>query len=396
MIEQDLHALLAPLEEFERIRRRAARLGGRLCDMSYANPYSGVQETARQALRNALDHKRLLDLQYTPFGGHTLARRAVADDASAQHGLPYTYQDIVLTPGAMAALHIAIRAACGPGDDLLVPVPCWLDYPLYARYAGVTPVHVELTGPHFQLDLETIERHITARTTAILIANPSNPAGRCYSAESLAALAALLDDAERRIGHPITLLADETHRDFTEPGVHCPAARIRARTITIYSFGKYHFLQGQRIGYAAVAPSHDRRADVAEELVRWTRISGCCTPTALMQRAIPELLALKHDLRPVADARRWATTTLRQAGYDVTPADGTLFLYVRTPSGIDDFEFVHVMAARGVLVLPAPVFHHSRHFRISLTADRRALEAGIHTLAAFAASDATPPGNTRQ
>lgn len=134
------------------------------------------------------------------------------------------------------------------------------------------------------------------------------------------------------------------------------------------------------MGYVAVAPAHPRRDELAAELVRWTRISGFCTPTSLMQRAVPGLLALQHDLSVVTDGRRWASDQLRMAGYEVTPPDGTLFLYVSTPTGIDDFDFVRRLAARGVLVLPAPVFHHSRHFRLSLTGGPRMLEGGVNGL----------------
>jgi len=372
--------LLRPLEEFEEIRRRAARLGDRLCDLSYANPYEGVQRGTRDVLRHALDAERLLDLQYTPFGGHTLARRAVADDLGERQRIPYAFDDVVLTPGAMAALHLALRASATPGTEVVIPVPCWLDYPLYALHLGLTPITVPLPAPEFLLDIDAIEAAITERTSAILLSNPSNPAGRSYSEDVLARLSAVIARAAHRIRREITLISDETHRDFTDAASHCPGARVHDTTLTVYSFGKYHFLQGQRVGYVAVAPGHPRRAAVAAELVRWTRVTGICTPTALMQRAIPELLALRHDLSPIDAARAWVSSELRQAGYRVTPADATLFLYIETPGAEPDFDFARRLATRGVLVLPAPVFHHSGHFRLALTGGRRMLETGVRIL----------------
>jgi len=380
VIDTALLDLLRPLEEFEEIRRRAARLGDRLCDLSYANPYEGVQLGTRDVLRHALDAERLLDLQYTPFGGHTLTRRAVADDLSERQRIPYAFDDVVLTPGAMAALQLALRTAAAPGTDVIIPVPCWLDYPLYALHLGLNPVTVALRAPEFLLDVTAIEAAITERTSAILLSNPSNPAGRSYPEDALAQLSTVITRAARRIGKPITLISDETHRDFTDAASHCPGARVHDTTLTVYSFGKYHFLQGQRVGYVAVAPSHPHRADVAAELVRWTRVTGICTPTALMQRAIPGLLALRHDLTPIAEARTWVSGELRQAGYRVTPADATLFLYIETPEAEPDFDFARRLATRGVLVLPAPVFHHSGFFRLALTGGRRMLENGVRIL----------------
>lgn len=386
MISGALEALLRPLEEFETIRRRAVRLGDRLCDLSYANPYEGVAGSVRDVLRGALDRERSLDLQYSPFGGQTLTRRAVADDLTRRQGLDYTFQDIILTPGAMAALHLALRATGTPGDEVVIPVPCWLDYPLYAVALGLNPVQVALPAPGFELDVPAIERALTPRTSAVLVSNPSNPAGRSYPAEAFARLAAALADAERRWGRRITLIADETHRDFAPPGIHAHAAAAWPATITVYSFGKYHFIQGQRIGYLAVSPRDPSREPLATQLVRWARILGFCTPTALMQAAVPELLQLRHDLGPIEQWRRVMTEELTAVGYRVTPPDATLFIYVATPDQMDDFEFIRRLAEAGTLALPAPVFHHQGHFRLSLTGGARMLEGGIASLRRLAAA----------
>src|SRR4051794_16872798 len=106
MIPSELAELLEPLERFESIRRHAVKLGPRLADLSYANPYGGPQAAARATIRTALDDERSLDLQYTPFGGQTLSRRAVADHLRSVTGQAFTFSDIVLTPGAMAALQL--------------------------------------------------------------------------------------------------------------------------------------------------------------------------------------------------------------------------------------------------------------------------------------------------
>ena len=91
MIPTRTHELLEPLERFEDIRRSVVRLGPRLCDLAYANPYSGVQDDVRAAIRRALDEDRALDLQYTPFGGHALPRRATADALRKSHGLDFNF-----------------------------------------------------------------------------------------------------------------------------------------------------------------------------------------------------------------------------------------------------------------------------------------------------------------
>ena len=99
-----------------------------------------------------------------------------------------------------------------------------------------------------------------------------------------------------------------------------------------------------------------------------------------MESAIPALLALHHDLAWLDERRVRTVALLREAGYEVAPADATLFLYVGTPDGRDDFEFTRELAAAGVLVLPAPLFHHRGYFRLALTASRDMCERGLAIL----------------
>lgn len=384
MIAPDLEELLVPLERFEAIRRRVARLGERLCDLSYANPYEDSRRSAREALAGALSDERTLDLQYSPFGGQTLARRAAADALRESHALPFAYQDVVLTPGAMAALQIALRTVGRPGDEVVVPAPCWLDIPLYARFAGLAPRLVPLPEPDFGLDRDALAEAIGERTCAVVLSHPANPTGRLYPPEALARLGEALGAAERRLGRPIALISDEVHRDFAA-GYTSPAG-FHERTFVVYSFGKYHYMQGQRLGYVAVSPHHPEREAVRRELERWTRVTGFATPTALMQRALPRLLELRHDDDWLPEWRERLVRELEGAGYEVCRPDATLFLYARTPRAYeDDFAFVEELARRGVLALPAPVFHHDGWFRLSLTASEEMLARALPVLGEAAA-----------
>jgi aspartate aminotransferase len=384
MIEADVVSLLAPLERFERIRLRTSRLGNRMADLSYANPYPGAKSAARAAIAEALKAERLLDLQYSPFGGHTIARRTVADALRESHGLPFTFDDVVLTPGAMAALQVALRTAARPDGEVVIPTPCWLDYPLYAQHIGLQAKLVELGPPDFTLDPEALAAALTPRTCALLLSHPANPTGRSYRADELSAVSDVVSAAESELGCRPTLIADETHRDFVAPGSYSSAASFVDRTVLVYSFGKYHFIQGQRLGYATVSPRHPERAEAAAEMVRWTRITGLCTPTALMQRAVGRLLSLRYEQSWLDHWRNRFLDDLQQAGYVVVPPDGTLFLYVGTPDGADDFSFIEHLASHGVLALPAPIFHHSGYFRLSLTGSEQMLERGLATLTRLA------------
>jgi aspartate aminotransferase len=381
MISADVQEMLEPLERFEDIRRKAVRLGPRLCDLAYANPYQGVQEQALAAIKEALEEDRVLGLQYSPFGGHTVIRRAVADALRRSHGMDFAFGDVVLTSGAMAALNIALRASSTPGGEVIVPTPCWIDYPLYVRAMGLKPILVPLSKTSFDVDVRALADAVTERTCAVMLSHPANPTGRAYEPDTLRRLAEALVEKSR--GPEITFIADESHRDFADPEEYHTAAEVIDQTLIVYSFGKYHFLQGQRVGYVAVSPNHPARDEVSRELVRWTRILGLATPTALMQRAIPRLLGLRYDQGWLSAWRRRYVDELSAFGYEVVSPDATLFIYVRTPGGRRDFEFIEELASAAVLGLPAPIFHHQGYFRLSLTGSEEMLERALPILREF-------------
>lgn len=229
-----------------------------------------------------------------------------------------------------------------------------------------------------RLDIAAIEAALSPQTRAVVLSQPANPTGLLYAEAELRGLADLLDRAPVR---PL-LISDECHRDFTfPPNTFVSPVTFYDNACVIYSFGKSLFIQGQRIGYVAVSPRHPERHTYARTLERLMRVTGFCTPTALMQRALDTLIRIKPDLGPFAARRECALDVLERAGYTVLPSQATFFLYPSTPKGMDDFAFTERLAKRGVLVLPAPLFHHGGHFRISLTANDDMLSRALDVLA---------------
>jgi aspartate aminotransferase len=386
-----IEALLAPQERFEAMRHEwAFRAGASLCDLSYANPYDGSPVDVLEAIRAALDDATGIDLQYTPYGGWVVARRKAAEALSASHGRRFGWRDLVLTPGAMAALNV-VFACLGTApagrperDEVVIPVPAWLDYPLYAARLGLRPVLVPLDTATLRLDLDRLDAALTPRTRAVVLTQPANPTGLLYSADELADLAAVLDRARSR-GVDAWLISDECHRGVIMPGQTfvSPVAHYD-RTVVVFSFGKHLAIQGQRIGYAAVSPDAPDHEALGRTLERACRVMGYCTPTALMQRALPALLALRPPIEGIAERRDRVVAGLRDAGYDVVPSQATFFLYPRSP--IPDADaFALRLAQRGVMVLPASVFHDAGRFRIALTGSDAMIDRALGMFAEVAA-----------
>ena len=237
--------LLEPLERFEAIRRRAVRLGDRLADLSYANPYEGVERAARAVLARRSTTSALLDLQYTPFGGQTLARRAVADALRASHGLPFAFDDVVLTPGrdVGAAPRAAGRGRPGrrgrdPGA-VLARLPA-----VRARRSASSRSWCRCAAGAST----STSRRSPRRSARAPARSCSEPARRTRPGAATAPTrwrARPRSCARRRrsCGREVTLIADETHRDFVEPGgyeqrggqLRPHAARLLVRQVPLHA-----------------------------------------------------------------------------------------------------------------------------------------------------------------
>lgn len=376
-----LQTLLEPQERLDQlISATIKRFGRKAVDLSYANIYDGPDEEVLRALELSIREDRELAFQYTPYGGRATTRRSIASDLGVECGLPLTFRDIVMTPGAMAALNVVFRALFEPGDELIVLTPCWHDYPLYAGNLGI-PLSLVPLGEDKHLDLTAIGRALGRRTRAVLLSHPSCPTGILYRSDEIEGLARLLRESEARFGTQIYLISDEVHRRlvWSQASFISPLASY-PRSLSVYSFGKALAIQGQRIGYVAVSPQMPENHEVRHALERCVRLMGFCTPTELMQRAVCRLLEYRPRLDLLAHRQEAVRAQLTAYGYDVCKADATFFVYAKCPIA-DDFKFAASLASFGVLVMPSTVFHETGYFRISLTARSTSVAAGLPAFA---------------
>jgi aspartate aminotransferase len=378
---QTLEPLLETQERLDGlIASTFRRFGPRIVDLSYANPYDGPSDEVLAILRRVTEDCRGLSLQYTPIAGRTPARRAIAARLAREYDLPFDFRDIILTSGAMPALNIVSRALFGPEDEVIVLTPAWQDYPLYLSNLNV-PVRLVALRRDKHLDLEAIRCAIGPRTRGILLSQPCCPTGVVYSREEIAGLVAILTEAEAQFGGLIYVVSDEVHRDLVW-GARPFHSLLQsyARSVSIYSFGKALSLQGQRLGYIALSPRMPQLEDLRTTIERCVRLMGFGTPTSTMQRAVGDLLECTPAVEPLARNQRLVRAALTACGYEVCDGDATFYVYVKSPID-DDVRFAELLAARGVLVVPATMFHDPGYFRLSLTARSQAIAAGLPVFA---------------
>ena len=202
-----------------------------------------IKEAAVAAMRRG-------QTKYTEVGGIPELRAAVCAKLKRDNGLAYEPADVLVSCGAKHTLFNIATALVNPGDEVLVPSPCWVSYPEQTRLLGGVPVAVETresTG--FDLDPDRLRAAVTPRTKLVVLNPPNNPTGAVFSPEALAAVARLA--VERKLW----IVADECYESLTFEGRHLSIASlgadVKARTLTVNTCSKAYAMTGWRIGYAA-------------------------------------------------------------------------------------------------------------------------------------------------
>lgn len=205
------------------------------------------------AAREALD---LGLTRYTPAAGTKELRKAICEKLRKDNDMTYTYGDILVSNGAKHSLYTIFQAILDPGDEVLIPTPCWVSYPEMVRMAGGVPVFIPADeSTDFIPSNKAIASRVTRRTKAIIITSPSNPNGSVWSREQLQFVADLA------VSHPFYVVSDEIYEKLIYDGrEHLSIAQlgeqIKAQTFLVNGVSKAYAMTGWRIGYVA-GPRHE-------------------------------------------------------------------------------------------------------------------------------------------
>jgi aspartate aminotransferase len=339
--------------------------------------------------------KRALDsgaTRYTSVRGIAPLRRAIARDSAARRGgIQHDESEIVVSVGAKHSLFNLCFALLGPGDQAIVPTPCWVSYPDQCQLAGAEPVLVE-TRPvdGFKLTAASLRAAITPRTRALFLCTPCNPTGAAYSASELAALAEVLRE------HPIWIVVDEiyaalVYRGFEQRSLLEIAPDLRERIIVVDGVSKRFAMTGFRIGWI-LAPK--AVASACDALQGQTTTS----PAAVAQYAA--LAALEGSLEPVEQMRqafeRRRDLVLAQIdaipGISCNVPDGAFYALLdvraqlgRTRAGVvvkDDVALAELLLDQcRVAVVPGSAFCAPGYLRLSYAASEADLREGFTRIA---------------
>lgn len=191
------------------------------------------------------------ETQYTANAGILPLRQEIATYLKSRFSLDYQPEDEVLvTVGASEAIDIAFRAILKPGDEVLIPEPCYISYQACALFAGAKPIPVPtLEENQFELAPEDLLRQITSKSRMLVLSYPSNPTGAVMPYEKLKVI------ADIAIQHDLFVVCDEIYAELCYEGFqqHSIASlpQMRERTMVINGFSKAFAMTGFRLGYLA-------------------------------------------------------------------------------------------------------------------------------------------------
>ena len=295
------------------------------------------------------------DTHYTSNHGVLALRQELSNYLQNKYGVYYDpATDLVITVGVSEALYLAMTAILNPGEEVIIPTPCFVAYQAEVILAGGTPIEIPTrVEDGFQVRTKDVEAAITPRTKAILIGYPNNPTG------GVATRAALLELAELAEKHDLVIVSDELYDQlvYHVPHVCFPALpNMQKRTILLGGFSKNYAMTGWRIGFAA-GP-----ADLIKGLVRVHQYTIMSAPTTAQMAALEAVQtghAYVEEMRAEYDRRRKLIVSgLNQIGLHTFEPHGAFYAFPDiTATGMDEETFSKkLLEEERVAVVPGTAF----------------------------------------
>ena len=365
-------------------RARAMKAAGRrVLDLTIGEHDVG---TAAPILDEMARAARAGHTGYAAVPGIDPLRAEVAARLSAQHGLTYSPNQVLIVPGAQGGLFAAHHATCDEGDGALLIAPYYTTYPGTIRAVGARPIVVAARSEDgFQPDLAALAAAAPG-ARSLLINSPNNPTGAVYAPASLAGIARIATD------HDLWVISDEVYDTQVWSGRHVPMAGLpgmAARTLTVGSLSKSHAMTGSRLGWVA-----GPEAMIARMITLATHttygVPGYIQEAGLF--ALRQGAAFEADIAAPFLRRRdmvlAALTT--QTAVRATPPEGAMYVMLDIrATGLSGNAFAaRLLDEKGVAVMPGESFGQAAagHVRVALTLPDRAFEQAIAHLLEFAAT----------
>ncbi len=311
--------------------------------------------TPEPILRAGIEALERGETHYTSNSGLMELRRAIAEHLDRLYGQTYNpASEILITVGVSEALYLACAATLDPGDEVIIPEPCFVSYAPEVIFAGGVPVMVPTSAENeWQVTAEAIEAAVTERTKALLLGYPNNPTGAVMSRERLNEIATVVKR------HNLLVISDELYDRLVYDTRHVcfpSLPGMYSRTILLMGFSKAYAMTGWRIGWAA------GQAEIMEMMRRVHQYTIMCAPTVAQYAA---LAALKEgepfveEMRREYDRRRRLIVGgLNEIGLTCVEPKGAFYAFPSIAvTGMDENTFAEkLLQEERVAVVPGSAF----------------------------------------
>ena len=322
--------------------------------------------------------------KYTANAGLKELRAEVCNYLARRFELSYEPQNVLITVGGSEAIDLAIRALVKPGDEVIIPEPCFVCYEPITQLVGGVPVHIATRAEdEFRLTAEQLRAAITPRTKLLIFPYPNNPTGAVMSAADMQAIAEVQRDTN------LMVLSDEIYSELTY-GLdrHVSFASLPGmaeRTIVVNGFSKSYAMTGWRLGYA-VGP--------VPVIKVMTKIHQSCimsAPTTSQYAAITALHQCDDQIEMMRDEynrrRRYVVKSLNDMGLTCFEPRGAFYVFPSIQiSGLSSEEFCErLLKEKEVAIIPGSAFGAcgDGYARISYAYSVDHLQTAMHRIRAF-------------
>ena len=320
--------------------------------LSVGEPDFSTPLSVREACIKTLQNGKTF---YTSSYGLIELRKGIAAAMEEKFGIVYAPEtEILITAGVSEALDLAVRVLIAPGDEVLLPEPCYVANKACVVMAGGVPVPVGTKSEDgFVIDPAELEKKVSAKTKAIIVGYPSNPTGATMNREQLLKIAAF---AEK---HDLIVISDELYADLTYVGQHTAFSSLpgmRERTVLLSGFSKTYAMTGFRVGFV-MAP-----AQVTSAILSVHQYTMLCAPTIAQFAAIEAIKSAKADYAFMFETynkrRKIMIDGLKKIGLKTFEPQGAFYIFpdIRI-SGLSSADFCNqLLEEKEVAIIPGNLF----------------------------------------
>lgn len=369
------------------ITSKAAELraaGQDIIGLGAGEPDFDTPEHIKQAAVDALNAGKT---KYTPVDGTPELKDAIIEKFRRDNNLVYDRNQILVSCGGKQSFFNLALALLNPGDEVIIPAPYWVSYPDMVKIAEGTPVILESSAQTaFKVTAEQIRSALSERTRLVVLNSPSNPSGKAYSREELAAIGEVLEQRP-----DVMIATDDMYEHILWNGefvniVNATPA-LKDRTFVLNGVSKAYSMTGWRIGYAA-GP-----ADVIGAMKK-IQSQSTSNPASISQAAATQALNGPQDcvgemLEAFRERHDYVVSALNELpGVDCLQSDGTFYAFPgfqgaidATPGVSNDQELAeHLLQEAGVALVPGSAFGTPGHMRLSFATSMENLRNAIERL----------------